>query len=58
MAPVACVDVDGEECEREKDCVTVRLWGMLNDAINNVVDQVTLEDLVAWEAEKADQYVI
>ena len=58
LAPVACVDADGEECEREKDCVTVRLWGMLNDAINNVVDQVTLEDLVAWEAEKADQYVI
>ena len=58
LAPVACVEEGAEDCEREKDCVTVRLWGMLNDAINNVVDHVTLEDLVAWEAEKADQYVI
>ena len=58
LAPVACVDEGAEECEREKDCVTIRVWSMLNDAINNVVDNLTLEDLIAWEAEKADQYVI
>ncbi len=58
LAPVACVGDDGDTCEREKDCVTVRVWSMLNDAINNVVDNLTLEDLIAWEAEKADQYVI
>jgi Rrf2 family protein len=58
LAPVACVGDDGDTCDREKDCVTVRVWSMLNDAINNVVDNLTLEDLIAWEAEKADQYVI
>lgn len=58
LAPVACVGDGAEDCDREKDCVTMRVWSMLNEAINNVVDHLTLEDLVAWEAEKTDQYVI
>ena len=58
LAPVACIDEGSEECDRQKDCVTIRVWSMLNDAINNVVDHLTLEDLVAWENEKSDQYVI
>lgn len=58
LCPVDCVDEKGSSCEMEKDCTTRLLWKKLNDAINGVVDTVTLEDLVNWRAEQSDQYVI
>ena len=44
----------------EQDCiVTTRIWEQLDDATNNVVDSITLADLVDWQNELAvDQYVI
>lgn len=51
LAPVACLDDEVNTCERSGECVTLRLWQMLYDAINGVVDKVTLEDLVTWEKE-------
>jgi DNA-binding IscR family transcriptional regulator len=37
----------------------VRIWEQINDAINNVVDNITLADLVEWQTESAaDQYCI
>ena len=39
-------------------CVTVLLWKKLNDAINGVVDNITLADLVDWQMQKANEYVI
>ena len=38
--------------------VTVLLWKKLNDAINGVVDNITLADLVDWQMQKANEYVI
>ena len=51
LAPVACLDGEENDCLRQESCVTLRLWKMLYEAINGVVDQVTLADLVAWERE-------
>ena len=58
LAPVSCVGEDSIECERKDGCVTVRIWERLNEAINGVVDHITLEDMMGWQQEKADQYVI
>lgn len=60
LAPVACLDGEENDCLRQESCVTLRLWKMLYEAINGVVDQVTLADLVAWEREinGAMDYVI
>lgn len=58
LSPVGCVSADADVCERESQCVTVRVYRELNDAINGVVDRITLEDLVNWQAEMADQYSI
>ena len=58
LAPVACIEEGGIDCEREADCVTVLVWKKINDAIEGVVDHITLQDLVDWHLEKADQYVI
>ncbi len=58
LAPVSCVETDAVECERRQGCVTVRIWEQLNEAISSVVDHITLADMVEWQLEKADQYVI
>ena len=46
LAPVACLDDENNNCERASSCVTLEVWQELNKAINNVVDNITLEDLV------------
>ena len=58
LAPVECVDDTNACCAREDNCATRILRKKLDDAINDVVDHVTLEDLMNWQAAKADDYVI
>ena len=58
LAPVNCVAVTGGECERLNNCVTKYIWQKLEEAINGVVDHITLEDLLGWQEEMMDQYVI
>lgn len=49
LAPVACVEEDETDCERKSGCVTYLLWRKINDAVNGVVDTVTLKDLLDWQ---------
>lgn len=58
LAPVNCVGSDSVACERRQECVTVRIWEQINDAVNQVVDGITLADMVGWQQEKGDQYSI
>ena len=52
LAPVSCVGSGAVECDRADGCVTVRIWQKINDAVDTVVDNITLEDLVDWQNEK------
>ena len=58
LAPVTCVEDEEMPCERQDNCVTVIVWKKINEAINNVVDNITLQDLVDWQNEKNGSYVI
>lgn len=58
LAPVPCLDDEINLCERQEACVTLRLWRMLDDAISGVVDKVTLADLVEWQNQITENYVI
>lgn len=58
LAPVECVQGNSGTCEMENSCATRILWKKLDDAINSVVDHVTLEDLMDWQAEQIHDYVI
>lgn len=49
LAPVACVEEDEMDCERKSGCVTYILWEKISDAINGIVDTVTLQDLLDWQ---------
>ena len=58
LAPVSCLE-DGEvSCEHVDDCVSVIVYRKINDAINEVVDGITLADLVSWKMQGKGQYVI
>ena len=58
LAPVACLDGDENDCERQESCVTLILWKKIYDAVSGVVDHTTLQDLVDWQLEKNGDYVI
>lgn len=51
LAPVSCLDGEENDCERNKSCATLYVWKELYKAINNVVDSITLEDLVNKQME-------
>lgn len=46
LAPVACLDEGADECERCDTCETLEVWKKLYDAVNSVVDTITVADLV------------
>ena len=48
LAPVACIEDNVVQCDRVENCATIEVWRRLNDAINGVVDNITLADLVEW----------
>lgn len=45
MAPVACLEEGAPECERCDTCETLEVWKKLYEAVNNVIDNVTIADL-------------
>ena len=45
MAPVACLEDGTKECERCDTCETLAVWKALYDAVNGVIDGVTIADL-------------
>ena len=59
LNPVACLDDDVNECERCDTCETLEVWKELADAINHIVDNVTIADLVErQQARIAGSYMI
>ena len=58
LAPVACVAEDAVPCDKVETCATIEVWRRLNDAINNVVDNITLADLVEWQNNNSENYSI
>ena len=58
LAPVACLEDEINQCDRQETCATLKLWQQLDDAIKGVVDTVTLARLVEWQEEMIGNYVI
>jgi Rrf2 family protein len=59
LAPVACLEDEVNPCSRSSRCVTLEVWKQLNDAISNVVDNITLADLVEKQNRLAgNDYII
>lgn len=58
MAPVACLENEVNQCPKQGECVTLRLWKELDEAVKGVIDKYTLADLVEWSREGTLDYVI
>ena len=54
LSPVNYDDPDS----LERESVMIRIWEQLSEAINNVVDNITLSNLMEWQEEQIGQYVI
>ncbi len=46
LSPVACLQCESNFCDRKDICTTLEFWKGFDEAINNYVDNTTLEDLV------------
>jgi len=52
LAPVACMDDDPNQCPRCDRCVTLSVWQKIDKAVSDVVDNITLADLVLEQRAK------
>lgn len=46
LVPVSCMEDEVNPCNRSEICASLMVWRKLDDAISNVVDNITLADLV------------
>lgn len=53
LAPVECLSENALPCDRNGQCATVEIYRRIYEAINQVVDGTTLQDLLDIEAKKA-----
>ena len=53
-----CLVTPENTCDRSEDCVTLRIWKELNEAIESVVEKYTIADLMEWERERGNNYII
>lgn len=53
IAPSDCViENEGGNCSRESYCVTKTIWVKMRDSINDVIDSITLQDMIDEHDEK------
>ena len=59
IAPVACLDLPMNSCERKHDCETLYVWQGLYDVITEYLDSITLLDIIEKNVERAaNEYCI
>lgn len=57
MAPVECVD-DPQICQRAQLCVTRDIWAEIKEAIDNILESITLGDMVERQNRKRNSKTI
>lgn len=45
LSPVTCLDDDPNKCPRSDTCAPLAIWKQIDDAVNDVVDHITLAEL-------------
>ena len=58
LAPVPCLEDSPNQCSRAPGCAVLSVWEDLAAAINQVVDRVTLADLVEEQKRKPEQNLL
>ena len=58
LAPVECLEGESNQCPRAGDCITLLFWKKLDKAIREVAEGYTLEDLLTWQNQAGNNYII
>lgn len=58
LAPVECLEGETNQCPRAGDCITLLFWKKLDKAIREVAEGYTLEDLLTWQNQAGNNYII
>ncbi len=58
LAPVECLDTETGSCDKSNDCITLLVFQKMNEAVNEVIDNITLADLVDWKLQKEGDFSI
>lgn len=58
LAPVECLDTETGSCDKSNDCITLLVFQKMNEAVNEVIDNITLADLVDWKLQKEGDFCI
>ena len=53
LSSVSCLEDNPNKCQRCNNCVTLEVWQQINDAVDSVIDNITLQDLVKKQQAKA-----
>lgn len=56
MEPVSCLEAGAPECERCDTCETLEVWRDLSKAISDVIDNVTIADLVKRREDRTGNF--
>ena len=58
LAPVECLEGETNQCPRAGDCITLLFCKKLDKAIREVTEGYTLEDLLTWQNQAGNNYII
>lgn len=58
LSPVSCLDDEINQCDRSGLCASLTVWKQLKDAVDQVVDHVTLADLIEEQRQKPNQNLL
>ena len=57
LCPVSCLEDEVNQCPRSQHCETLFVWKQLDKAISDVVDSITLAQILE-HSDAPDNYVI
>ena len=46
LAPVSCLDDEINKCPRASDCQTLFVWEKIYKAVNDIIDNITVQDII------------
>lgn len=55
LSSVSCLEDNPNKCRRCNKCITLEVWQQINDAVNDVIDHITLQDLLTKQLARKDQ---
>lgn len=58
LSPVSCLDDEVNLCEKAGQCSTLTVWQQIKDAVDQVVDNVTLADLIAEQKSRPNDNLL